>query len=1305
MNRRILGLLVVVAAVLGAWYISFTGDTETPELEEGYRALYNGKNLDGWRVIGGESTFAARGDEIVGHHGPGGNTFLRTEAEFANFSLKMQMRWDELGNSGVLFRSAQRDGDGRAYGYQYELDHSDRAWSGGIYDEARRGWLARLNENDAARAAIKLDDWNDVEIEARGPILKTWINGVPAADLIDAVDASGFIALQVHAGDIGIMRWRNIRIMELPGLGESKSMLAAEQWLDRDMPFTETGLLVASDVEPAWYRSKRELGNAAIALELPACAEPATLLLRKPAGEGSGNHSFVEVRLFQDRVESQFVNNDGVGEMTSVDLSPSDQLIVKAVLRDNEAVVSVNEVDAIRGMHADLALSGQLHIKPGRCDKDYEITQLSWAALKEASSEPAFYQTLDNEPAPVLTPEEALSRFRIAPGYEIELVAAEPLVEDPVAMAWDEWGRLYVVELRGYMPDAYGTGSEEPVGRIVRLEDTDRDGRMDKSEVFLDGLVNPRAIAVVNEGILIAEPPTLWLCELPTRDALCTSKKSVGGYATDVGNANVEHMENGLRQGLDNWLYNSKSTRSLRLADGALEEREGLFRGQWGITKDNYGRWFYNHNSTWLQADFFQAEDLVSGRTLSSTQGLGVNLTNPARVFTVRVNPGVNRAYLEGTLRPDGRLNKATGVSGLVYYRGDQFPASPVGHVYVPEVAGNVVAQFYVQDKGLEITATQQLYEDAEWGQRDFLGSTDERFRPVDAMNGPDGSLYIIDMYRGIVQEDHYLTDELREQIFERQLEQPLGMGRIWRVRHSEGSDTGSDQSLGDAGPQRLLAALSHSNGWTRDTAQRLLLSRAEDLQESLFDIARAKPTIPALHAIWTLEGRGELTRNMLLELLSMEDPNRQVQALRAGQSLLRSEDLVAILSDPKLLDERVAMQLAFAAVDHAKSPAIQQRLLHLLNDRASSEYIQQAVSRAVAGQELEFLEILVDAPAAAARSDSMSSLLQRLSANAYRTLRGDLTATNAAPEALLGLLQFTASRVGKNDWQQIALLNGFTSVINAKDFQPAMLAEAPPIFRDATISETNSLWNTRLQARAAYTWPGDELALGIKPLSPEQLERMKLGEAFYSQCAACHGDDGAGRPGLAPALAGVSWVTGPAEWLGRIILQGMAGPVEVNGEVFNGIMPAHGHLPALSDTTLAGLMTYVRRSWGNTADPVDTDKVASIRRETAGRKTPWTVKELEGVKIDRGFDRFIGKYSVSFLKLTVTEEVDGLHIDVPMYGGGKLDPVAGTDSIFFAKMGSESAKFEFVIDEDGTVNSLILHREGQKIPAERVVD
>jgi mono/diheme cytochrome c family protein len=325
---------------------------------------------------------------------------------------------------------------------------------------------------------------------------------------------------------------------------------------------------------------------------------------------------------------------------------------------------------------------------------------------------------------------------------------------------------------------------------------------------------------------------------------------------------------------------------------------------------------------------------------------------------------------------------------------------------------------------------------------------------------------------------------------------------------------------------------------------------------------------------------------------------------------------------------------------------------------------------------------------------------LEALANSAYRSLRGDISSGEPANPALLELLALVKSRDDEDTWQQIAMLKGMESVVASADFVPAQLEGPPPIFADSTVSDQDPLWQARLAGRRAFTWPGDELALGIAPLSPEQLQIMALGEAFYSQCAACHAAEGAGIAGLAPPLAESAWVTGPPEWLARIILQGLSGPVDVKGATWNGVMPPHGHLSELSDATLAGLMTYLRRSWGNTADPVSAAAVADIRTASAGRNQPWTAAELESVPYDRGYERFEGEYAISFVTLTVTEEPNGLHLSVPMYGAGVMEPLSATS--FRAAAGGEDVKIEFIVDEDGAVNTLLMHRKGEKIPINR---
>jgi putative membrane-bound dehydrogenase-like protein len=895
-----------------------------------------------------------------------------------------------------------------------------------------------------------------------------------------------------------------------------------------------------------------------------------------------------------------------------------------------------------------------------------------------------------------LSPGEALEAFKIAPGFEIELVASEPLVDTPVAMAWDEYSRLYVVEMRSYMPNVDGDGKDDPVGQITRLTDTDNDGKMDKSEVFLGKLVNPRAVAIINEGILVGEPPNLWLCRLETPEQVCTEKERIGDYGADVGKANVEHMENGLLQGLDNWLYNAKSARSFKYRNGEWIVRHGPKRGQWGLDQDNWGRLFYNHNSTWLQADLFYGEDFINGETDTKYQGIEENLTEVSEVFSVRVNPGVNRAYIEGTLRADGRLNKATGVSGLGVYRGDQFPEAYLRDVFIPEIAGNVVSQFRISEQGIQLSAEQQLYADETWGQRDFLGSTDERFRPVDAFNGPDGALYILDMYRGIVQDSYYMSDELRAQILQRNLDKPLGKGRIWRVTHSEGKALAGFPNLGAMSSAELVDALQSTNGWTRDTAQRLLIAREDDVTQALESMVAGDDSLAAIHALWTLEGRGDLTSAAVARALESGDEWRQYHAIRAGSDALDASALLGILNGSQNLAPRVVMQIAAALTPAASDSKVRGALQAALHDYIEDVFVRQAVVHAVAGSELQFLVELTVDPILQSQSAANEALLAALTAQAYRNLRGDLTSEEAAPQGVLDLIEAIEST--NQEWQKIAMLNGLESLARIPGFVPAMLAGAPDLFEREIDSQP--LAEARIAAHRAFTWPGDLVAAGVTPLTPEQERLMAKGAEFYLRCAGCHGTDGAGLVGLAPPLAGAEWVTGPSEWLGRIILQGMSGPITVKGKDWNGIMPAHGHIDALDDETFAGLLTYLRRSWGNTANAVSVDQVAAIRAATVDRKKPWTASELEQVPFDRGFGPYIGQYKVSFITIEITEEPEGLMMSAGVAGSGLL--VANGTNSFKVEGGDKPMTVEFVRSGDGPAESLVINRDGQSIPAKR---
>jgi hypothetical protein len=219
-----------------AWgiFAAGPGASRADTAEDGWKDLFNGKNLDAWVQRGGHAKYTVEDGQIVGTCVANtGNSFLCTRRNYANFILELEFKVQKTLNSGVQVRSECFDepktvefggkkifiAAGRVHGYQVEIDPSPRAWTAGLYDEGRRGWLVNLKGNEPARKAFKAEAWNALRIECNGDSIKTWLNGVPAADLKDAVTPTGFIALQVHT--VGKktepmqVRFRNIRIKEL----------------------------------------------------------------------------------------------------------------------------------------------------------------------------------------------------------------------------------------------------------------------------------------------------------------------------------------------------------------------------------------------------------------------------------------------------------------------------------------------------------------------------------------------------------------------------------------------------------------------------------------------------------------------------------------------------------------------------------------------------------------------------------------------------------------------------------------------------------------------------------------------------------------------------------------------------------------------------------------------------------------------------------------------------------------------------------------------------------------------------------
>jgi mono/diheme cytochrome c family protein/glucose/arabinose dehydrogenase len=494
-------------------------------------------------------------------------------------------------------------------------------------------------------------------------------------------------------------------------------------------------------------------------------------------------------------------------------------------------------------------------------------------------------------PSPVLSVPDALKSFQIATGFVIEPVVTEPLVEKPVCLDFDPAGRMWVCEMRGYMPDIDGAGEKTPEGRISVLEDSDGDGKADKKTVFLDKVLLPRAVTVFEDGILFLDENRLCWAK---RDGL----KAVGEpeVIDDKfnGGGNVEHKPNGLMPDLDNWLYLAKSDKRLRRIDGKWVIEPTTFRGQWGIARDDWGRLYHNHNSAFmfgenLAPNLLQANPAVRMK-IDDTNALGNNRTWP-----IRVTPGVNRGYLskangykEQTLDPEThKLVNCTAAAGLTVYRGTNFPKDWYGTGFATESSVNLVKAIKIKDEDGTLSGTHPF------GEKEFLASTDERFRPVNLYTAPDGSLYLVDMYHGIIQHKTYQTSYLRQQHLSRGLDKPgFGHGRIYRIRSTSGKleqkvDIGALQGV------ELVKMLMHANAWHRETAQRVMVDRKDATLVPLLAklAANASSTgVARVHAFWTLEGMGELKAEHLKAPLVDKDPKVQSSALWACTRLSAPE-------------------------------------------------------------------------------------------------------------------------------------------------------------------------------------------------------------------------------------------------------------------------------------------------------------------------------------------------------------------------------------------------------------------------------
>lgn len=804
--------------------------------------------------------------------------------------------------------------------------------------------------------------------------------------------------------------------------------------------------------------------------------------------------------------------------------------------------------------------------------------------------------------SPARTAEEELRTFQIEAGFEVQLVASEPLVESPVIVQFDEDGRLWVVEMRGYMNDIEGSEEKHPVGSIAILEDTNGDGKMDKRTVYLDSLLMPRALGLFKSGALVAENNKLWITQDLDGDWQADSKILLD--STYSANGIPEHSDNGFVRNVDNWYYSAKSRLRYRYQDGVWIRDTTEFRGQWGISQDDQGRLLYNYNWSQLHGDLVPANYLSRNKNHKPSTGIDHGLTIDRKVFPIRSNPAVNRGYIPGTLDSAGRLFEFTSACAPTVYRSKLFPKEYLGNIFVLENAGNLIKRNVVTEKGVFLEA-----HDPNPG-REFMASTDERFRPVHATLGPDGGLYIADMYQGIVQHGSYMTPYLKEQTLKRGLDSPGHMGRIWRVV-PKGFDPKKAPKLSQASVSDLVSYLAHEDGWYRDMAQRLLVEKNDPASVSLLEdlVKNGKSEFGRFHALWTLEGMGKVNPALLLEVLEKDTDLIKTTALRQLEKSAAEDLNILAQVESKAVNlvgqasEKVALQLALSASIFSTETKVNTLSL-IIESYGNLALIRDASLSSLEGEEYGFLQTLLANQSWKESNPDREVLLEMLTAAIIS--KGD-------PSEITGLLALSDTE--EMGWKESVMLSGMA--IQASDLEKpgiVSLTSEPSIFKRTDLP----LDPSRLSMlKRLFSWPGYQPSATITSvgnLDDKAMKQFAEGRAKYlTSCAGCHGNNGKGAVRMGPPLAGSEWVVGDEVRLSLIMLHGLEGPIEVAGKKYDApeilpVMPSHS---TMDDAVIASILTYIRNEWGNQAPPVTGRTVASTRHLNQGRVYPWSAAEL----------------------------------------------------------------------------------------------
>lgn len=505
-----------------------------------------------------------------------------------------------------------------------------------------------------------------------------------------------------------------------------------------------------------------------------------------------------------------------------------------------------------------------------------------------------------------LSPEDSIAQTHVRDGYKLELVVAEPLVIDPVAFDWSADGRLWVVEMHDYPSGVDGDGKAG--GRVRVLEDSDGDGKYNQSRVFLDGLNFPTGIKTWRDGALITAAPEIIFARDADGDGVADEKKVLfSGFSQ----GNQQLRVNGLRWGLDNWIHcasgahhggyqkgtevvstltgvkTSLGSRDFRIRPdtGELDPQSGP--SQFGRNRDDWGNWFGVQNSMPLWHYVLEDQDLRRNPYFGGP--------NPKSQVLPKSPPVYPAKSPQKRFHGFDQSGKFTSACSSIIYRDELlFPRSDEQHSFSCEPFHNLVQHNIISRDGVTFEARRDAAEEG----IDFIASKDRWFRPVMVRTGPDGALWVADMYRYMIEHPQWLPqngkDELRPYFRD-----GSDKGRIYRVVPEDG--TARDWEIGED----LLKLLAHPNGWVRDTAQQLLI-QGDDGRELKEMVRDHENPLARLHALCTLDGVGELDAETVA--VAREDGHPEVR--RHAVRLSDPAALVGMRDDAPEVQLQLALSL-----------------------------------------------------------------------------------------------------------------------------------------------------------------------------------------------------------------------------------------------------------------------------------------------------------------------------------------------------------------------------------------------------------